>query len=358
MKRFGSTTKFFLVLTGIAAILTGSPAFADRDDDDREKGWLGVFLEGNSDQEGIKIVSVIGDSPAEKAGFQNGDLIVRVNGVEIEDPERFFEEFKGFRPDDRVEIIVLRDGDEEELVVTLGERSRRAIRIPHIRREIHRGHHGPEMRHRGYLGVHLQNLTDELREYFGVPEGEGVLIAKVEEDSPAGEAGLKAGDVITEANGEAIDRPGSLMKALRGKEEGDPVGITFYRDGRMDTVEAIAGSTESHVFDVNSFIWCDDDEDGEGCGGEYSFNFDFDEGGWQESIQNLQEYFGSEDFQDRVRDYTRQYQDIEKQLERKMEMLEKKLREMEKRLQELHEKEGGASRKLLKPAKPGKPARV
>ncbi len=358
MNRFQIRPSKLLAIAGMVAILSGSLALAARDDDRKNRGWLGVFLDGNSDQDGIKIVSVIEDSPAEMAGFQKGDVIVRVNGVEIEDPQLFFSEFSGLNPGDRVEIIVNRDNDQEEIVVVLGENSGRALRIPHIRKQIRLGYNNPEMRNRGYLGVHLQDLTNDLREYFGVPEGEGVLVAKVEEDSPADLVGIKAGDVITEANGETIDNSGSLLKALRGVEEGDSIDVTYYRDGRVESANVIAGSTESHVYEVSPFIWCDKEE-GECSGsGNFDFDFDFDSHDWHGSLEKLQEYFGGEDFQDRIRAYTLQYQDVERQLEKKMDMLERKLREMERRLEGMREDEGDASRKLSRPAKPRRLARV
>jgi membrane-associated protease RseP (regulator of RpoE activity) len=82
----------------------------------------------------------------------------------------------------------------------------------------------------GYLGVRLIDLTPELREYFGVPKDAGVLVASVEAESPAGKAGLKAGDVVTAADGGRVDSPRDLSRAVRRKKAGDQVQLDVSRD--------------------------------------------------------------------------------------------------------------------------------
>jgi serine protease Do len=355
-------TKTLIVMAVIAVGFAGASLFGGDEEHDRhviiekhghsvgEKAWLGVYLgdievhgEDHRDDpgRGIRILSVIDDSPAQKAGIEDGDLIIAFNGIDIKDEDDFYREFRNLLPDDAVDVIVLRDGDEENLEVILGQRADRSIiqkefRIPSI--------HIPEMRKRGYIGVHLQELTDELREYFDVAKGEGILISKVEDDSPAEDAGLRAGDVLTDADGEVIRNTGDLIKALRGKESGDPIDITYYRDGRRDGVTVTLDETESTVFDLNTFIWCDDegDEDCEATieldsGGNFAFGLD--SGAFKHSMHQLNEYFNSEDFQKMIQDYSSNYESMERDLEKKMQELELKLQELEERLQELREEE-------------------
>jgi membrane-associated protease RseP (regulator of RpoE activity) len=84
--------------------------------------------------------------------------------------------------------------------------------------------------HGGYLGVRLIDLTPELREYFGVSRDAGVLVSSVEADSPAGKAGIKAGDVVTAADGSRVDSPRDLSRAVRRKKAGDQVQLDVSRD--------------------------------------------------------------------------------------------------------------------------------
>ncbi len=91
--------------------------------------------------------------------------------------------------------------------------------------------------YRGWLGVHIQDLNDQLREYFKVPSG-GALVTEVEEDSPAEEAGLRAGDVIVEVNGERIDDAEDLIDEISRMEKGETAKIKVIRDGKEKVLEA------------------------------------------------------------------------------------------------------------------------
>jgi membrane-associated protease RseP (regulator of RpoE activity) len=91
----------------------------------------------------------------------------------------------------------------------------------------------------GYLGVRLIDLTPELREYFGVPRDAGVLVASVEAESPAGKAGIKAGDVVTAADGGRVDSPRDLSRAVRRKKAGDQVQLDVSRDRAKRQVSVI-----------------------------------------------------------------------------------------------------------------------
>jgi membrane-associated protease RseP (regulator of RpoE activity) len=83
---------------------------------------------------------------------------------------------------------------------------------------------------RGWLGVRLMDLTPELREYFGTAKDAGVLVGSVEADSPAAKAGVKVGDVVTAADGERIESPRDLSRAVRRKKSGDTVKLDVSRD--------------------------------------------------------------------------------------------------------------------------------
>ena len=83
---------------------------------------------------------------------------------------------------------------------------------------------------RGWLGVVIQDLTPELAAGFGVKEDAGVLVAEVMKDSPAGAAGLKPGDVITDFNGGGVKDVTDLQKRVAAVEPGRPTPLTVIRD--------------------------------------------------------------------------------------------------------------------------------
>ena len=72
--------------------------------------------------------------------------------------------------------------------------------------------------------------------YFGVPGKGGVLITSVRENSPAAKAGLKAGDVITEVDGKAINGLEDLLRAINSKEEGE-INLTIVRDKEQRAIQ-------------------------------------------------------------------------------------------------------------------------
>jgi hypothetical protein len=98
---------------------------------------------------------------------------------------------------------------------------------------------------RGRLGVSIQNLGDQLAEYFGV-EG-GALITSVLEDSPAERAGLEAGDVIVGIADEDVEGPGDVMSALAEQEAG-PVSVRIVRERQPRTVTVELEERQSGVF--------------------------------------------------------------------------------------------------------------
>lgn len=95
-----------------------------------------------------------------------------------------------------------------------------------------------------FLGVHIQDLTDQLRTYFKVRSDGGVLISEVVEDSPADKAGIKAGDVITKVNDEEISGPGNLQKTIRRHNPEEKVKITLVRNGRKRVMNTLLGEND------------------------------------------------------------------------------------------------------------------
>ncbi|MGE5865644.1 MAG: Do family serine endopeptidase [Rhizobacter sp.] len=90
----------------------------------------------------------------------------------------------------------------------------------------------------GRLGVVIQDLNQSLAESFGLNRPNGALVSRVSPDSAAAAAGLKPGDVITEVNGEPIDRSGALSSRIGLASPGDKVKLTVWRDRKAQQLEA------------------------------------------------------------------------------------------------------------------------
>jgi len=85
---------------------------------------------------------------------------------------------------------------------------------------------------RGILGVHIQNLTPELAQAFGVEAGSGALISKVMPDSAAKAAGLREGDVVTMVNGRVIKGATELRNVIGLARADEEIELTYIRDGK------------------------------------------------------------------------------------------------------------------------------
>ena len=202
----------------------------------KSRVWLGVQLEDLSEKmlknlnldSGVKILKVFKDSPADKAGLDEDDIIITFNGESIKNTENLVEMVRNRQIGDEVEITYLRVGEKYSTKVTIGETNKYASgyiikrKIPNDHFLFHRGH--------TWLGVNTENLTDQLRDYFTVPEGIGILITNVIAESPAQKAGLLAGDVIIKVANKKIKNTHDLLRAINYFDPEDVVEIIVIRD--------------------------------------------------------------------------------------------------------------------------------
>lgn len=253
-----SSTRRAPLTTEIRTHLLGGPyvgvTVRDADSADVERAKLPSAA-------GAVVEEVRVESPAAKAGVQAGDVITRFDGERVRGA-RHFDRLVTETPEGRtVEMTVVRAGENVNMTVTpeaspgaFGLESLRGLRNLdlHVNPDLRDFQlHMPEnftvtmprfegtmlqgmLTTRSRLGVGVQDLTDQLAEYFGATEG--VLVTSVEDDTPAKAAGLQAGDVITKVNGEAV-RTSAELRRLLGRASGD-VTITLIRERREQTVTA------------------------------------------------------------------------------------------------------------------------
>ncbi len=84
---------------------------------------------------------------------------------------------------------------------------------------------------RGWLGVGIQDLSEELSEYYGIKEGKGVLVTEVFPGDPADEAGIKPKDIVLSVNGKKVENTRELSKSIADTSVGDIVKIKVLRNG-------------------------------------------------------------------------------------------------------------------------------
>lgn len=222
--------------------------------------FLGIYPEeinkenmsryGLSEVRGVAITRVAEGSPAERAGLKKDDVILRFNGVEVTSVRQLNRLISEVAPDHTVRLTISRGGAEQEVSVTLGRRNEGASALPQVygtqgTAELERrlkelgsnpGLYTMTFGNNRRIGVSTTQLTKQLGDYFGVPEARGTLITNVTENSPAAKAGLRAGDVITEVDGEKIGSVADLIRAVNRKNEGE-ITLTIIRNKDRRTIK-------------------------------------------------------------------------------------------------------------------------
>jgi S1-C subfamily serine protease len=210
--------------------------------------FLGVSL--HDTDAGAEVQEVVADSPAEAAGIETGDVITAINGEAVTDAQSVVDAIAALEADTEVTITVERDGESQDLTATLTAGSIDMF-FPNLGDvEIFPGMRGnrggrliPMIPDMGFgfapllLGVDGALLNETTAQEFNVPEQEGFYVSRVHTDSPAAEAGLVAGDVITSINGTAVNEDLNLRDLLQGMAEDDTLSLEVLRDGETLTLE-------------------------------------------------------------------------------------------------------------------------
>jgi serine protease Do len=172
------------------------------------RGWLGVSIQeitpelqksfALKDTRGALVGEVVKDSPAEKAGFRSGDVIVALDGKAIDSPSALRNTVADLPVGRKVELRVIRDGKTRNLGVTIGEQPKDLAEAG--------GESAPaETDNTALAGLEVQPLTADIAKQLGVPADlRGVVVSGVNPGSSAGATDLRRGDVITEINREPI----------------------------------------------------------------------------------------------------------------------------------------------------------
>ena len=170
------------------------------------RGWLGVRVQDISEDmaDAMDLSSTLGalitdvpPGPAEDAGLLSGDVILSFDGEQIDDTRDLVRTVGESPVGANVPVVVIRDGEQKTIMVTLG------------RRETAEGNARPETPEVPQivqiLGMSLQELTPELRESLGARDGVmGVVVTEVDPASPAYDKGIRSGDIITEAGQQQV----------------------------------------------------------------------------------------------------------------------------------------------------------
>ncbi|GAB5376115.1 MAG: Do family serine endopeptidase [Acuticoccus sp.] len=100
---------------------------------------------------------------------------------------------------------------------------------------------------RGWLGVQIQPLNEEIAESLGREDVLGALVTEPQDGSPADKAGIRTGDAILSVDGETVDGPRDLARTISGRAPGDTVALSVWRDGKQVEVEVTLGALKAEA---------------------------------------------------------------------------------------------------------------
>ena len=220
------------------------------------------------DTRGAEIIHVDHDAPAGKMGLREHDVVLQMNGANIETDEQLRRLMRDCPPGRMVVMIVAREGQMFTTSAPMADRVE--IERQWVQRfggvqsngfvasqelanampagEIQAGGPAPVPASRysksflgslltspTYTGVVMEVVRPQLAQFFGVTTGSGLLVSNVADNSPAAMAGLKAGDVITRANTRAMNSTSHWYKMIR-EAKGRPVLVEVVRDHQIRTL--------------------------------------------------------------------------------------------------------------------------
>lgn len=180
-------------------------------------GWLGVNVQeidqsladyfGLTDKEGVVVVKVLKDSPAEKGGLKPQDIIRTFDGKRVKNLRDLLRIVGHTKVGKTVKVEIIRDRKPIGIQIQVGERPSEMEEYEKISEDTWRG-------------IEVSEITPQIQNRYNIEEKEGIFVSGVEPNSPADAAGLRIGDVIYEINGQPIKNMSDYNK-VTSKVKGD-----------------------------------------------------------------------------------------------------------------------------------------
>jgi len=192
------------------------------------RGRLGVYMQDVTeglrkqlklaDRKGAVVTTVEPESPAEKAGFKQYDVIIDVNGQAIENKNDLSFKIADIEPGRKIDVKVIRDGKELVLKPTIEELEPETAK-------------GAEESAEKDVGITVTPLTPSLARRYGYRTAEGLLVTEVRNYSEADRAGIQTGDVILEVNRRKLTSIREFNSILKNTPSGEEIILLVRREG-------------------------------------------------------------------------------------------------------------------------------
>jgi serine protease Do len=179
-----------------------------------------------TDAAGAIVAQVTPNSPASRAGLQNGDVIEQLNGEKMVNGSALQLAVADVRPGTKIQLGILRNGHQQTVDLTVGEYHANG----QVASNEGEGNDGKEQG--GKLGLAMSDLTPDMRQQLNLPDGvKGAAIESVRPGSPAEDAGLQPGDVIVQVNRHDVDSAHQAVASVHSIPSGEDVLLLVWSRG-------------------------------------------------------------------------------------------------------------------------------
>jgi len=214
MKKISLLILVFLVLFSL-------PLFA------KSKVRMGVLLDEKIEGKfGVRIKKITKESPAEEAGLMVDDIILKIDGDKIYTVDQIKKMLTFFEPEQKIKITYEREDKTKTCSLQLEEK-----KVPT----------------RTYMGVFLEDLSENIKKELKYKGSYGILIQEVVEDSPADKAGLKGEDILLTFADEKIYTTDQLIKMLQNYKPENKVSLEILRGKKNKKIDIILGEKEDKL---------------------------------------------------------------------------------------------------------------
>jgi serine protease Do len=192
------------------------------------RGWLGVTIQpmtpqlaesfGLKEAKGALVSEVVKDSPAERAGIRRGDIIVSLQGKEVENVSDLPRLVAAIPVGEKINIGLLRDGKKIEVTATIGklaETEEKAGTAP-----------GGSA---GTLGLTVTDVTPDAAQTYGLTGDKGALVTAVDPSGPAADSDIHPGDLIIEVNSKRVDTVKEFAESVKKAKKGQVLRLLIQR---------------------------------------------------------------------------------------------------------------------------------
>jgi serine protease Do len=232
------------------------------------------------EEHGVEVTLVDQDAPAGKAGVKEHDVILSLNGNQVESVEQLRRMIREIPPGRFVTLGISRSGQPVTLKAQLADRKKAfamgggksfnfamppipAIPAMPAMPSVNATPFVPEMdmpvsivvvHSSARSGLMVENLTPQLGDFFGAKNGKGVLVRSVEKGSRAEQAGFRAGDVIVKVNGESISDSGDFTHAMHGRKS-STVTVSIIREKKEQNITlTVPERNQSDLLDTDETL--------------------------------------------------------------------------------------------------------